>query len=86
MNRVRRSSDEWFHIWDGIMLLEDALSRISLSEKSGASIWIIKSLQQDWMQQNDIVWDRRMFSHYKPQTISLSLFLPASEQDKERMK
>ena len=86
MNQIRRSSDEWFHIWDRIMLLEDALSRIRLSEESGASVWIIKSLQADWMQQNDIVWDRRVFSHYKPQDISLSLFLPASKQEKEDMK
>ena len=88
MTRLRRSSKIWFKHWDGIISLEDTLSRIKLSEVSGASVQTIKSLQKDWMMQNDIVYDNGVFSHYKIPNISISLapYLPASEKDKERMK
>ena len=68
------------------MSLEDALSRISLSEKSGASVQTIKSLQLDWMLQNDIVYEHGVFSHFHPRNISLSPYIPASEKEKENMK
>ena len=68
------------------MSLEDTLSRIRLSEESGASVQTIKSLQLDWMQQNDIVYEHGVFSHYKPRNISLSPYIPASETEKEDMK
>ena len=68
------------------MSLEDTLSRIKLSELSGASVQTIKSLQKDWMMQNDVVYDNGVFSHYKHRNISISPYLPASEQDKERLK
>jgi len=83
MSIVRRSSQSWFKAWDRIISLEDTLSRIQLSEKSGASVWIIKSLQTDWMQQNDVIWDKRVFKHYKPNNLSLSFF---TRSQKERMK
>lgn len=86
MNKVSRSSAEWFIIWNRIISLEDTLSRISLSEKSGASIHQIKALQLDWMMQNDIVYAKGIFSHYKIKNISLSPYIPASEKDKERLK
>jgi len=68
------------------MLLEDTLSRISLSEKSGASVQTIRSLQMDWMMQNDITYADGRFSHYKIKNISLSLYIPPPDSDKERMK
>ena len=85
MNRSR-SSDEWFKIWDRIISLEDTLSRVSLSEKSGASVQLIRALQLDWMMQNDIVYAKGIFSHYKIKNISLSPYIPASDSEKEDMK
>jgi len=86
LDRVRRSSRSWFKCWDSIISLEDTLSRVNLSEKSGASVQTIKALQQDWMLQNDIVYEKGRFKHYKIQNISLSPYIPASETDKEDMK
>ena len=54
------------------MSLEDKLSRIKLSELSGASVQVIKSLQLDWMAQNDVIYENGVFSHYKINNISLS--------------
>lgn len=86
MQNIRRSSKEWFRIWDSIISLEDTLSRIELSEKSQASIQTIQKLQTDWMMQNDIIWDGRYFKHYKSENISLSLFVPATDKEKEQLK
>ena len=87
MNRLRRPSKVWFKCWDELISLEDALSRVSLSELSGASVQTIKSLQQDWMRQNDIVYENGVFSHFKPKKdISISLYCQPSEKDKEGMK
>ena len=67
MPKIRRSSQEWFSIWNGILSLEDKLSRVSLSERSGASVWIIKALQKDWMDQNAYVnYDGKNFKLYHP--------------------
>jgi len=82
----RRSSKEWFIIWDRIITLEDTLSRVKLSELSGASLWIIKALQSDWMDQNAVTYDGRKFKLFNPvKDISLSLsdFTP---REKENMK
>ena len=87
MTRLRRSSKTWFKHWDEIISLEDTLSRIKLSELSGASVQTIKSLQGDWMRQNDVVYENGVFSHFKPKkNISISLYCEASKQDKERLK
>ena len=62
MPRYRRSSQEWFKAWDEIISLEDKLSRVKLSELSGASVQTIKALQTDWMQQNSKVkWNGKEF-------------------------
>ena len=37
MYKVRRSSKEWFKAWDEIISLEGKLSRVKLSEISGAT-------------------------------------------------
>jgi len=87
MNRIRRSSNSWFKVWDMYLSLEDALSRVSLSEKSGASVQTIKALQLDWMRQNDIVYSNGVFSHFKPKkNISISLYIPPPDSEKEDMK
>ena len=87
MNRFRRSSKVWFKCWDELISLEDTLSRIKLSELSGASIQTIKSLQGDWMEQNDVVYENRVFSHFKPKkNISISLYIPPPDSEKEDMK
>ena len=85
MNRIRRSSKIWFKHWDQIISLEDTLSRVSLSEQSGASVQTIKSLQGDWMRQNDIVYENGVFSHFKPRNISISPFLPATLEEKRKL-
>ena len=85
MNRLRRPSKVWFKVWDELISLEDTLSRVSLSEKSGASVQTIKSLQGDWMRQNDVVYENGVFSHYKIKNISLSPYIPASEKEKEEL-
>ena len=64
MQSVRRSSNEWFKSWDEIISLEDRLTRVQLSERSGASVQTIKSLQTDWMQQNSVKWDGRYFKRF----------------------
>ena len=79
MPRYRRSSNEWFKAWDEIISLEDKLSRVKLSELSGASIPTIKSLQTDWMEQNNVKWDGRNFKKYI--YIYLSSLTP-TEQEK----
>jgi len=74
MPRYRRSSREWFKAWDKIISLEDKLSRVSLSERSGASVQTIKSLQKDWMEQNAVIYDGKDFKLYHPdRNISISL-------------
>jgi len=88
MNKARRSSDEWFKIWDKIISIEDKLSRVSLSERSGASIWIIKALQSDWMDKNNnIAWNGNKFYRFN---LSLSSHAHTqhtfSDDDKEDMK
>jgi len=35
---------------------------------------------------NDIVWNGRHFKHYKTVNISLSLFVPATNKEKEQLK
>ena len=79
MPRYRRSSNEWFKSWDEIISLEDKLSRVKLSELSGASIQTIKSLQTDWMEQNNVKWDGKYFKKYI--YIYLSSLTP-TEQEK----
>ena len=66
MPRYRRSSNEWFKAWDEIILLEDKLSRVQLSERSGASVQTIKALQKDWMEQNTTIYDGKHFYLYIP--------------------
>jgi len=61
MPRYRRSSQEWFKAWDEIISLEDKLSRVKLSELSGASVQVIKSLQTDWMSGNNVKWNGKEF-------------------------
>jgi len=73
MPRYRRSSREWFKAWDKIISLEDKLSRVKLSELSGASVQTIKSLQKDWMDQNSVTYDGRNFKLFNPENISISL-------------
>jgi len=82
MYNVRRSSEEWFKLWDGIIALEDTLSRRELSIKSKASIYIIKSLQLDWMSGNEIVYKDGIFYKHIPKNISHSL----SRTEKEDMR
>ena len=83
MSKSRRSSQEWFKVWDRIISLEDTLSRVKLSELSGASVQTIKSLQKDWMEQNAyITYDGMMFSLIKLSNISIYL----SPKEKEEMK
>ena len=62
MVKRRRPSDEWFTIWNRIIILEGALSRKELSTQSGASIQTILKLQKDWMSGTDITWDGDQFS------------------------
>jgi len=83
MPRYRRSSNEWFKSWDEIISLEDKLSRVKLSELSGASIQTIQKLQKDWMAQNNVIWDGDIFQLYHPENISLSLthFTPKEMED-----
>lgn len=64
MPRYRRSSNQWFKTWDKIVELEDKLSRVKLSELSGASVQTIKSLQTDWMEQNNVRWDGKYFKRF----------------------
>ena len=64
MLRYRRSSNQWFKAWDKIVELEDKLSRVKLSELSGASVQTIKSLQTDWMEQNNVRWDGKYFKRF----------------------
>ncbi len=64
MPRYRRSSNQWFKAWDKIVELEDKLSRVKLSELSGASVQTIKSLQTDWMEGNNVKWDGRYFKRF----------------------
>ena len=75
----RYSSKEWFIIWDEIISLEDKLSRVKLSELSGASVQTIKALQTDWMEGNNVKWDGRYFKKYI--YIYLSSLTP-NEQEK----
>lgn len=88
----RRSSKEWFRIWDRIISLEDKLSRVKLSELSGASVQVIKSLQKDWMDQNAVTYDGQEFKLFKAEDISISLstFTPnqtlLTEQEKVKGK
>ena len=82
MPRYRRSSNEWFKAWDEIISLEDTLSRVKLSELSGASVQTIKSLQNDWMNQNTVTYDGKYFKLFNPRNISISL----SSKIKEEMK
>ena len=79
MPRYRRSSNEWFKSWDEIISLEDKLTRNQLSERSGASIQTIKSLQTDWLEGNNVKWDGRYFKKYI--YIYLSSLTP-TEQEK----
>ena len=60
----RHSSKEWFIIWDEIIALEDKLSRVKLSELSGASVQTIKALQKDWMAGNNVKWNGEYFKKY----------------------
>jgi len=75
----RRSSKEWFIIWDEIISLEDKLSRVQLSERSEASVQTIKSLQTDWMKQNNVRWNGEYFRRFI--YIYSSSFTP-TEQEK----
>lgn len=82
MPRYRRSSNEWFKSWDEIMSLEDKLSRVKLSELSGAGVQTIRSMQNDWMAQNKVTWDGKYFKVYHPENnISLTNFTPKERED-----
>ena len=83
MPRYRRSSQEWFKAWDEIISLEDKLSRVKLSELSGAGVQTIRSMQNDWMAQNKVTWDGMYFKLFKAEDISLSLthFTPKEKED-----
>lgn len=50
--KIRRSSKEWFSIWQKLIYEKNELSRVDLADLSGASIWIIKALQNDFVE-----WD-----------------------------
>jgi len=84
MHKVRRSSQEWFKLWDSIISLEGTLSRFELSNKSGASIQIIQRLQLDWMSQNDIEYSNCIFSLKKVNNLSRALYF--TDKEKENMK
>ena len=81
MPRYRRSSQEWFKAWDEIISLEDKLSRVKLSELSGAGVQTIRSMQNDWMAQNNVIWDGTYFRIYHPKYISLTHFTPKEKED-----
>ena len=73
--KCRRSSDEWFTIWNRIIDLEDTLSRRKLSKLSGASIQTIMKLQKDWISDTPITWNGDNFSITKQESVlSLSFF------------
>ena len=86
MQSIRRSSKEWFRIWDGIISLEDTLSRLELSERSGASVQTIKSLQKDWLLGNEFYYENGQFRRLVHKNISLSPYIPATKTEKEGMK
>ena len=47
--KYKTSIEEWFKLWQEIIMKETEISRIALAEKSGASIWTIKALQADFL-------------------------------------
>ncbi len=69
---MKRSPIQWFKCWESIIKRDQIITRIALSEVSGASIWIIKSLQRDFLDWSiEINYNDSRFE-YKP-TISLTL-------------
>ena len=81
MQKRSRSSQEWFSIWSEIISLEDTLSRVKLSEISGASIQTIKGLQKDWMVQDPyITYDRRNFKRFKIENIYPQKTTPSQQE------
>jgi len=44
-----RAPLEWFEIWKEAIYNHKHISRVTLSERTGASLWIIKSLQKDFI-------------------------------------
>ena len=62
MNKNKNSTEEWFIKWSKIIRESREISRLQLSEQSGASLWTIKALTKDFLEWDAfIVYDKNKF-------------------------
>ena len=62
MNKSKNSTEEWFIKWSKIIRESREISRLQLSEKSGASLWTIKALTKDFLEWDAfIIYDKNKF-------------------------
>jgi len=62
---VSKHPFEWFEIWKQTIYNHKHISRVTLSESSGASLWIIKSLQKDFLEFNPDIYYKDSVFHLK---------------------
>jgi len=73
---------EWFEIWKETIYSHKHISRVTLSESSGASLWIIKSLQKDFIIYCPDIYYKDSSFHIKEFELDKTLSLTLSEEMK----
>ena len=59
---MRKTPIEWFNIWKEIIYEYKHISRVTLAESSNCSLWVVKSLQRDFIDfQPDIYYKDNKF-------------------------
>ena len=83
---MKRSPTQWFKCWKNIILHDKAITRIDLSLRSGASLWIIKGLQKDFLHGEAYIrYEDGKFKALEINSLTISL-ASLSTIDKENMK
>ena len=83
---MKRSPTQWFKCWKNIILHDKAITRMDLSLRSGASLWIIKGLQKDFLDGEAYIrYEDGKFKALDVNSLTISLS-NLSEKDKERLK
>lgn len=82
---MRKSPNEWFIIWSNIIKKRKEISRRDLADISGASIWTIKSLSNDFVEGEAYVTYRNKKYYWFTPRLELTLST-LSDEDKEELK
>lgn len=82
---VKHSPHEWFKIWEDLIVEYKSITRATLAECSGASLWILKGLHKDFLDYSmKISYVKGKFVANKIQANKLSLTLSEDEANKVR--